>query len=119
MFGNVTALVGLHVTEKCRDEKHAAHIGQACGLGPSHLESFYPRRARPGPGRHTTGLGIQPRLNVTRGYTHVRCKVLVVILHGIAWSGDTTPSKVTPVIQHGVAWSGDTTPSLRSSYTGL
>jgi len=35
MFGNVTALVGLHVTGKYRDEKHAAHMLQACGLGSS------------------------------------------------------------------------------------
>ena len=36
MFGNVTALVGLHVTGKYRDEKHAAHMLQECGLGSSH-----------------------------------------------------------------------------------
>jgi len=34
MFGNVTALVGLHVTGKYR-EKHYAHMLQACGLRSS------------------------------------------------------------------------------------
>ena len=37
MFGNVTALEGSHATEKYRDEKQAAHMLQACGLGSSHL----------------------------------------------------------------------------------
>ena len=36
MFGNVTALVGLHVTGKYRDEKRDAHMLQACGMGSSH-----------------------------------------------------------------------------------
>ena len=36
MFGNVTALEGLHVTGKYRT-KHDAHTLQACGLGSSHL----------------------------------------------------------------------------------
>ena len=34
MFGNVTALEGLHVTGKYRT-KHDAHMLQACGLGSS------------------------------------------------------------------------------------
>ena len=39
MFGNVTALVGLHVTGIYRDEKHAAHMLQAGGLGFSQVMS--------------------------------------------------------------------------------
>jgi len=35
MFGNVTTLEGSHVNGKYRDEKHAAHMRHACGLGPS------------------------------------------------------------------------------------
>ena len=38
MFDNVTALEGSYVTGKYRDEKHAAHMRQACGLGPSHCQ---------------------------------------------------------------------------------
>ena len=38
MFGNVTALEGLHVTGKYRI-KHDAHMLQACGLGSSQIES--------------------------------------------------------------------------------
>ena len=35
MFGNVTALEGSHVTGKIQEQKHAAHMLQACGLGSS------------------------------------------------------------------------------------
>ena len=38
MSGNVTALEGSHVTGKYRDEKHAAHMHQACGLGSSQAK---------------------------------------------------------------------------------
>ena len=35
MFGNVTALEGLHVTVEIQARKHDAHMRQACGLGSS------------------------------------------------------------------------------------
>ena len=47
MFGNVTALVGLHVTGKYRDKKHAAHMLKACGLGSSHITSTARREDAP------------------------------------------------------------------------
>jgi len=37
MFGNVTALVGWIYIGKIQEQKHAAHMLQACGLGSSHL----------------------------------------------------------------------------------
>jgi hypothetical protein len=36
MFGNVTALVGWNYTGEIQEQKHAAHMLQACGLGFSH-----------------------------------------------------------------------------------
>jgi len=36
MFGNVTALEGLHVTGKYRTQ-HDAHMLQACGMGSSQF----------------------------------------------------------------------------------
>jgi hypothetical protein len=39
MFGNVIALEGSHVIGKYRDEKHVAHMRQACGLDPSQVMS--------------------------------------------------------------------------------
>ena len=35
MFRNVPVLVGLHVTEKYRDEKHEAYMLQQCSLSSS------------------------------------------------------------------------------------
>jgi len=40
MLGNVTALVGWHVTGKMQGRKHDAHMLQACGLGSSQWERF-------------------------------------------------------------------------------
>jgi len=37
MFGNVTALEGLHVIWEIQERKHDAHMRQACGLGSSHI----------------------------------------------------------------------------------
>ena len=48
MFGNVTALVGLHVTGKIQELKHAAHLIQACGLGSSQVMSTRPGILIPG-----------------------------------------------------------------------
>ena len=37
MFGNVTTLVGWIYIGEIQEQKHAAHMLQACGLGSSHL----------------------------------------------------------------------------------
>jgi len=39
MFGNVTALVGWIYIGEIQDQKHAAHMLQACGLGFSQVVS--------------------------------------------------------------------------------
>jgi len=39
MFGNVTALVGWIYIGEIQEQKHAAHMLQACGLGSSQVMS--------------------------------------------------------------------------------
>ena len=39
MFGNVTARVGWTCMEEVQEQKHAAHMIQACGLGCSQVMS--------------------------------------------------------------------------------
>jgi len=46
MFGDVTALVGLIYIGEIQEQKHAAHMLQACGLGSSQTPHGRKKRTR-------------------------------------------------------------------------